>query len=74
MDIADKANKTECTTENGLKVTASQVVQATHLPIIEPESKFFSKQNNPESSYALAVKTKDEFPDGLYINADLPKR
>ncbi|NAP01525.1 FAD-dependent oxidoreductase, partial [Halomonas sp. MG34] len=74
IDITEKANKTECTTESGLKVTASQVVQATHLPIIEPESKFFSKQNNPESSYALAVKTEDEFPDGLYINADLPKR
>ncbi|WP_042223648.1 FAD-dependent oxidoreductase [Oceanobacillus manasiensis] len=74
MDITDDGGRIQCKTENGLKVTASKVIQATHLPILEPEGNFYSQQNNPESSYALAVKTEDEFPDGMYINADLPKR
>ncbi|MFD2630618.1 FAD-dependent oxidoreductase [Oceanobacillus kapialis] len=73
-EITDENGQTQCTTENGTKVTANHVVQATHLPIVEPEGNFYSSQTNPESSYALAVKTEDEFPDGLYINADLPKR
>ncbi|WP_158234650.1 FAD-dependent oxidoreductase [Lentibacillus sediminis] len=61
-------------TDAGHTVTCRHLVQATHLPIDEREENFYSANLNPESSYALAVKTDKEFPDGVYINADLPKR
>src|SRR5699024_10531931 len=36
--------------------------------------KFFPKNLEPESSYAIAIKAKREFPDGMYINSEEPKR
>ncbi|MFC3038870.1 FAD-dependent oxidoreductase [Virgibacillus xinjiangensis] len=65
-----------CHSEQGYKVTSNQVIVATHFPIHEPD-KFYSGNLNPEGSYALALKVNNElneFPDGMYINTDLPRR
>lgn len=72
MEVEDM-EKGSCKTEYGYTVTGKDVIFATHFPLHEPDN-IYSKKLKPESSYALAVKSKQEFPDGMYINVDLPKR
>ncbi|MFC4557260.1 FAD-dependent oxidoreductase [Virgibacillus kekensis] len=72
MDVEGKKN-VKVTTENDKTVTCQQVIFATHFPVYDPDE-FFAGNLQPESSYALAVNTNKEFPDGMYISADAPKR
>src|SRR5690625_1198002 len=62
-----------CKTDQGYQVTSKHVVFATHYPTYEVD-KFFPKNLDPESSYAIAIKASKEFPDGMYINSEEPKR
>ncbi|MUV39837.1 putative Rieske 2Fe-2S iron-sulfur protein YhfW [Lentibacillus sp. JNUCC-1] len=73
MDLSVDKQVT-CHTDSDYTVTADDVVLATHLPVYEPGKKFYSSHVKTESSYALAVKSSYEFPEGMYINNDLPKR
>lgn len=73
MDLEKDNNKIICKMDSPYTVTCNELVFATHFPTYEP-NKFYSDKLEPESSYALSVKAKREFPDGMYINADLPKR
>lgn len=59
-------------TNNGSTITCEQVVFATHYPTFEPDH-FYTKMK-PSISYALAFKVDQEYADGMYINADIPKR
>lgn len=72
MEIENK-NKITCKTDTDYTVTCSDLVFATHFPTHEPD-KFYSKNLEPENSYALAIKAKKEFPDGMYINTGITKR
>lgn len=72
MEVED-INKVSCKTDAGYIVTCKDFIFATHFPVHEPD-KIYSKKLEPESSYALAIKAKKEFPEGMYINADSPKR
>ncbi|UJL48043.1 FAD-dependent oxidoreductase [Virgibacillus sp. NKC19-16] len=72
MDI-DNKNEITCKTDTDYTVTCHDLVFATHFPTHESD-KFYSKNLDPENSYALAVKENKEFPDGMYINTDTSKR
>ncbi|WP_233879086.1 FAD-dependent oxidoreductase [Virgibacillus halodenitrificans] len=74
MDIKEEKKGVICKTDSSYTVTAKEVVVATHFPVYETEDKFYSNNLSTESSYALAIKSNQEFPDGMYINTDLPKR
>lgn len=62
-----------CSTNLDYEINCKSVVFATHYPTYEP-NKFYANNVETESSYALAVKTKEPFTGGMYINADKPKR
>lgn len=57
---------------NDKEVTCQKAVFATHFPIFDPDNHYAKMK--PQMSYALALKTKKEHPDGMYINDDIPKR
>lgn len=73
VDEADDAGHTICFTGQGKQITCEHAVFATHYPTYEVD-KFFPKNLEPESSYAIAVKAENKFPDGMYISIDHPKR
>jgi Rieske Fe-S protein len=60
-------------TGNGKKVTASSVVIATHYPFYDGYGLYFTRLY-PERSYIIAVKTKEKFPEGMFITAEDPGR
>lgn len=69
----DNDNDAVCKTDQDYRIKSKYVVFATHYPTYEVD-KFFPKNLEPESSYAIAIKAKKEFPDGMYINNEEPKR
>lgn len=73
IDIEQNNDKITCKTDQKYSLTCENVVFATHAPSYEPED-FYSENLTPESSYALAIKAEKSFPEGMYINAELPKR
>lgn len=59
--------------KNGHKVACNHMIIATHFPF-EDKAGFYFARMHAERSYVLAVKTKQEFPGGMYINAEQPTR
>lgn len=60
-------------TESGKKITAKNVIIATHFPFYGGTGFYFSRMYG-EMSYALGIKTKEKFPGGMYITAEDPGR
>src|SRR5690625_3469462 len=71
-DVDDEAYVV-CKTNEDYQITSEHVVFATHYPTYEID-KFFPNHLEPESSYAIAIKPKKEFPGGMYINNETPLR
>ena len=61
------------TTSQGKRVTANKVIIATHYPFYNKHGMYFARIYT-ERAYALAIKAKEKFPGGMYINADDPAR
>ena len=61
------------TTSQGKRVTAKKVIIATHYPFYNKHGMYFARIYT-ERAYALAIKAKEKFPGGMYINADDPAR
>ncbi|MBM7690599.1 glycine/D-amino acid oxidase-like deaminating enzyme/nitrite reductase/ring-hydroxylating ferredoxin subunit [Peribacillus deserti] len=59
--------------QNKNEVTSKHVLICSHYPSYNKEGKYFARLHQ-ERSYVLAVKTKKEFPGGMYINAEKPVR
>ena len=57
------------TTDGGHRVTAENVVLASHFPAYDGDGYYFARIY-PERAYALAVTAKDKFPGGIYIAAE----
>ncbi len=60
-------------TNSGYTVDCGQAIVATQYPVHEPE-KIYASRFEPEISFALACEIEEEFPGGMYINCDDPKR
>lgn len=60
-------------TEGGQKIVASHVIVASHYPFYDKPGLYFARVY-PDRSYVLGVKIKDEFPKGMFINAENPTR
>ncbi|SES78994.1 Glycine/D-amino acid oxidase [Oceanobacillus limi] len=60
-------------TKEGNRVTCEHVVVASHFPFYDRQSFYFARMY-PERSYVLGAKMKQEFPGGMYINAESPTR
>lgn len=61
------------TTTNGKKVTAEKVIIASHYPFYNKHGMYYARIY-PERSYIVAVKAKEKYPGGMYINAEQPNR
>ncbi|MCM3719326.1 FAD-dependent oxidoreductase [Fictibacillus phosphorivorans] len=60
-------------TENGHKVRGNFVACCTHFPFFDGMGFYFTRMM-AERSYVLAVKTKDKFPQGMFLGVDDPAR
>lgn len=59
--------------ENGTKLTCEKVVVATHYPFNDFDGLYFFKLSISRS-YALATRTTQPIPEGMYISVDSPVR
>ncbi|RKQ13959.1 FAD-dependent oxidoreductase [Oceanobacillus bengalensis] len=60
-------------TREGHRITSKYIVSASHFPFYDKSSFYFSRMY-PERSYVIAVKAKESFPGGMYINTESPTR
>ncbi|NMA94645.1 MAG: FAD-dependent oxidoreductase [Clostridiales bacterium] len=72
VDIED-GNNYIITTEHGKRINAKRVIIASHYPFYNKHGAYFSKIYS-ERSYIIAIKAKENYPGGMYINADQPAR
>ncbi|MGE4282104.1 MAG: FAD-dependent oxidoreductase [Clostridia bacterium] len=61
------------TTAQGKKVTAQKVIIASHYPFYNKHGMYFTRLFS-ERSYVVAIKANEEYPGGMYINAEDPAR
>lgn len=59
------------TTRQGKKVKAEKVIFASHYPFLNKPGMYFTRLY-VERSYVLALKAREEYPGGMYINAEDP--
>ena len=55
------------------KVSADKVIIASHYPFYNKKAMYYSRIY-VERSYVIAIKAKEKFPGGIYINAEDPSR
>src|SRR5699024_2720460 len=60
-------------TREGKRVTCRYVISASHYPFYDGQG-FYPTRMYADRSYVLGIKTKEEFPGGMYINAESPTR
>ncbi len=61
------------TTAQGKKVTAKKVIIASHYPFYNKHGMYFTRIY-PERSYIVAIRAKEKYPGGMYINTEDPAR
>lgn len=61
------------TTSNGNNVLANKVIIASHYPFYNKHGMYFARIY-VERDYVVAIKAKEKFPGGMYINAEEPVR
>jgi glycine/D-amino acid oxidase-like deaminating enzyme/nitrite reductase/ring-hydroxylating ferredoxin subunit len=72
VDI-NRGNPCILVTNLGKKVTADNVIIASHFPCFDGMGFYFARMY-PDRSYAVAVRAKEKFPGGMYITAEDPGR
>ncbi|MCI1695070.1 FAD-dependent oxidoreductase [Aneurinibacillus aneurinilyticus] len=72
VDI-DNGEHPQITTRDGHKVTCNHVIVCSHFPFHDLYGFYFARMY-AERSYVLGVKTKKDFPGGMYLSADNPTR
>ncbi|GLX70445.1 (2Fe-2S)-binding protein [Paenibacillus glycanilyticus] len=60
-------------TLGGHRVNAKYVVSCTHFPFYDGEGFYFARMH-ADRSYVLGLQTHDEYPGGMYLSAEDPKR
>lgn len=72
VDIEESGNYI-ISTASGKKVTAEKIIIASHYPCYN-KSGLYITRIYPERSYVIAIKAKEKYPGGMYINAEEPTR
>ncbi len=73
IELNTKNDRYIINTTQGKKVTADKVIIASHFPFYNKKGMYYSRIY-VERSYAIAIKAKEKFPDGVYINVEDPIR
>lgn len=61
------------TTNQGKKITADKLIIASHYPFYNKHGMYFTKIYQ-ERSYVNAIKASEQYPEGMFINAEQPTR
>ncbi|TVY09256.1 FAD-dependent oxidoreductase [Paenibacillus cremeus] len=69
----EKGDRTAVVTSEGHTITCKHVVSCSHFPFIDGLSFYFARMHS-ERSYVLGVKTAQDYPGGMYLSAEDPKR
>ena len=69
----DKGNPQAVVTKEGHKVACSHIVSCSHFPFQDGWAFYFARMYS-ERSYVLAAITKKDYPGGMYLSAEDPKR
>lgn len=72
-DIEDDKSEPKVYVKGGYKVTGKHVIMASHFPFYDKIGVFFARMY-ADRSYALAIKTDQKYPGGMYVSADDPAR
>ena len=72
-DIEDDKTEPKVYVKGGHKVTCKHLIMASHFPFYDKIGFFFARMY-ADRSYAIAVKTEQKYPGGMYISADNPAR
>ncbi|MFA4960492.1 MAG: FAD-dependent oxidoreductase [Candidatus Pacearchaeota archaeon] len=67
LDIEESKNKCKVMTDKG-DIRGKYVVVATHFPFYDPS--FYFARMYPSRSYALGIKIKNKFPDGMFMSIE----
>lgn len=60
-------------TRYGHTITADRIVIASHYPFFDGGGLYFSRIY-ADKSYIIGIKAEEKFPEGMYINAEIPTR
>jgi glycine/D-amino acid oxidase-like deaminating enzyme/nitrite reductase/ring-hydroxylating ferredoxin subunit len=60
-------------TREGNRLKCKYAISASHFPFADMKGFYFARLS-PERSYVLGVRTKTDFPGGMYYSADSPTR
>ncbi|WP_055669496.1 FAD-dependent oxidoreductase [Desnuesiella massiliensis] len=69
----ENENSFSLITANKKRVKATKVVIASHFPCYDALGLYFTRLK-PDRSYVIATNIKEEFPQGMFINAEEPGR
>jgi len=73
IEEVENSDKYSVIMGNGKSITASKIIIASHYPFSNIKGMYFSRIYQ-ERSYIVAIKSKEKFPDGMYISAEQPTR
>src|SRR5699024_1882754 len=71
IELNKRNDKYIINTTQGKKVSADKVIIASHYPFYNKKGMYYSRIY-VEKSYILAIKAKEEFPGGIYVNVEDP--
>ncbi|MCM3628533.1 FAD-dependent oxidoreductase [Paenibacillus glycanilyticus] len=60
-------------TSDGHRITCKYVVSCTHFPFYDGMGFYFARMH-ADRSYVLGLRVEDEYPGGMYLSAEDPKR
>ena len=69
----EKGDYPQVITKGDHRITCKYIVSCSHFPFYDANSFFFTRMY-AERSYALAIKAKTDYPGGMYLSIDDPKR
>jgi len=69
----EQGSELKVITRDGSKIACDHVISCSHFPFYDRYSFYFARMY-AERSYVLGVKISQEYPGGMYLSAEDPKR
>ena len=69
----EEGDSTVVVTETGNRIACRHVISASHFPFLDWKGFYFARMH-AERSYVLGARIAQDYPGGMYISADEPKR
>lgn len=73
VGIEEEEGQVSVVVANGSKAIASKIIIGSHFPFSNFRGLYMARIYQ-ERSYAIAIKAKSKFPDGMFVSAEKPTR